>query len=61
MGDLLGAASDLRASKKDYTKELEAVEYSISLARTKVCPLLLLTLRVRPVLPWETAGRCWWL
>ena len=41
MGDLLGAASNLKASKLDYTKALEAMDYQIYLAQQKVCPLYL--------------------
>eukprot|EP00891_Asterochloris_glomerata_P003713 jgi/Astpho2/3713/fgenesh1_pg.00060_%23_30_t len=36
IGDTLGAASDLRASKVDHTTELEVVDHQISLARQKV-------------------------
>ena len=39
MGDLLGAANDLRASKVDHTSELEAMDSHISLVRHKVGPL----------------------
>ena len=39
MGDTLGAASHLRASKEDHTKELETIVYQISLKRQQVCPL----------------------
>ena len=41
LGDMLGAASDLRASKAYHTNELEALDEHISIAREKVSPLCL--------------------
>ena len=38
MGDMLGAACDLRASKVGHPKELETLDSEISLTRQKVCP-----------------------